>query len=33
MIIAIIEDTPVNLVLMESLVRRLGDHECFAFSD
>jgi response regulator RpfG family c-di-GMP phosphodiesterase len=33
MIIAIIEDTPVNLVLMESLVRRLGDHECFTFSD
>jgi len=33
MIIAIIEDTPVNLVLMQSLVRRLGDHECFAFAD
>ncbi|MDB5800187.1 MAG: two-component system response regulator [Rhodocyclales bacterium] len=33
MIIAIIEDTPVNLVLMKSLVRRLGDHECFTFSD
>jgi response regulator RpfG family c-di-GMP phosphodiesterase len=33
MIIAIIEDTPVNLVLMESLVRRLGNHECFTFSD
>jgi response regulator RpfG family c-di-GMP phosphodiesterase len=33
MIIAIIEDTPVNLVLMQSLVLRLGNHECFTFAD
>jgi putative two-component system response regulator len=33
MVIAIVEDTAVNLVLMQSLVRRLGDHECFAFAD
>src|SRR5262245_46379032 len=31
--IAIIEDTPVNLVLMQSLVRRLGDHACAAFAN
>lgn len=33
MIIAIVEDTPVNLVLMQSLVQRLGEHECFTFPD
>lgn len=33
MIIAIIDDTLVNLALMQTLVRRLGDHECFAFSE
>lgn len=33
MIIAIIDDTLVNLALMQSLVRRLGDHDCITFSD
>lgn len=33
MLIAIIEDTPVNLVVMQSMVRRLGDHDCQVFSD
>lgn len=33
MIVAIIEDTPVNLVVMQSLVRRLGDCECSVFSE
>lgn len=33
MLIAIIEDTPVNLLVMQSLVRRLGDHECTVFSE
>jgi putative two-component system response regulator len=33
MVIAIIDDTPVNLVLMQTLVRRIGDHDCFAFGD
>ena len=33
MIIAIVEDTPVNLVLMQSLVGRLGDHQCHTFSN
>ncbi|GAA5168087.1 HD domain-containing phosphohydrolase [Viridibacterium curvum] len=31
--IAIIDDTPVNLVLMKSLVQRLGLHECMTFED
>lgn len=33
MIIAIVEDTPVNLVVMQSLVKRLGDCECSVFSE
>ena len=33
MIVAIIEDTPVNLLVMQSLVKRLGDHDCPVFSD
>lgn len=33
MIIAIVEDTPVNLVVMQSMVKRLGEHECPVFSD
>lgn len=31
--VVIVEDTPVNLVLMQSLVKRLGDHDCKAFSE
>ncbi|MDO6386008.1 HD-GYP domain-containing protein [Uliginosibacterium sp. 31-12] len=31
--IAIVEDTPVNLVVMQSLIKRLGDHDCLVFSD
>lgn len=31
--VVIVEDTPVNLVLMQSLVRRLGDHDCKVFSE
>jgi len=31
--VVIIEDTPVNLVLMQSLVKRLGDHDCKVFSE
>lgn len=31
--IAIIEDTPVNLVLMQSLVKRIGEHESMCFSE
>jgi response regulator RpfG family c-di-GMP phosphodiesterase len=33
MIIAIVEDTPVNLIVMQSLVKRLGDYDCPVFSD
>lgn len=33
MIIAIVEDTPVNLVVMQSLVKRIGDCECSVFSE
>lgn len=33
MLIAIIEDTPVNLLVMQSLVKRLGAHDCQIFSD
>lgn len=33
MIIAIVEDTPVNLVVMQSMVKRLGEHECPVFAD
>ncbi|WP_018605699.1 HD domain-containing phosphohydrolase [Uliginosibacterium gangwonense] len=31
--IVIVEDTPVNLVLMQNLVKRLGDHDCKLFSE
>lgn len=31
--VVIVEDTPVNLVLMQSLVKRLGDHDCKVFSE
>lgn len=31
--IAILDDTPVNLVLMKSLVLRLGSHDCMGFED
>ena len=31
--VVIIEDTPINLVLMQSLVRRMGDHDCKVFSE
>lgn len=31
--VVIVEDTPVNLVLMQNLVRRLGDHDCKVFSE
>ncbi|MDP5240937.1 response regulator [Uliginosibacterium sp. 31-16] len=33
MIIALIEDTPVNLLIMQSLVKRLEAHDCSVFSD
>jgi len=33
MLIAIVEDTPVNLLIMQSLVKRLGEHDCQVFSD
>ena len=29
--IAIIEDTPVNLLVMQSMIKRLGDHDCQVF--
>jgi response regulator RpfG family c-di-GMP phosphodiesterase len=33
MLIAIVEDTPVNLVVMQSMVKKLGDHDCQVFSE
>lgn len=31
--IVIIDDTDTNLVLLQAMVRRLGDHECLCFED
>ncbi len=33
MLIAIVDDTPVNLIVMKSLVLRLGEHQCVTFDE